>query len=60
MNFIVLNGSLKGEYSITLQYVHVSQEKLPQYEPKVIHISKNIKKIEADEKTLQSIIITGL
>jgi hypothetical protein len=27
MNIIVLNGSPKGEYSITLQYVHVIQKK---------------------------------
>ena len=56
MKIIVLNGSPKGEYSITLQYVHFIQKRFPQHELKIIHISKNIKKIEKDEKTFQEII----
>ena len=56
MEIIVLNGSPKGEYSITLQYVHFIQKKFPQHKLKIIHISKNIKKIERDEKAFQEII----
>lgn len=56
MNIVVLNGSPKGEYSITLQYVNFIQNKFPQHQFKVIHISQHIKKIEADAKTFQSII----
>jgi hypothetical protein len=48
MKIIVLNGSPKGEHSITLQYVHFIQKRFPQHELKIIHISKNIKKIEMD------------
>jgi multimeric flavodoxin WrbA len=56
MKIIVLNGSPKGEHSITLQYVHFIQKRFPQHELKIIHISKNIKKIEMDENIFQEII----
>jgi multimeric flavodoxin WrbA len=56
MKIIVLNGSPKGNLSVTLQYVHFIQKKFPQHELKIIHISKNIKKIERDENAFQEII----
>ena len=56
MNIIVLNGSPKGDLSVTLQYVHFIQKKFPQHELKTIHISKNIKNIERDENAFQEII----
>jgi len=56
MKIIVLNGSPKGEYSITLQYVHFIRKRYPQHELKIIHISKIIDKIERDEMTFQEII----
>lgn len=56
MKITVLNGSPKGELSVTLQYVHFIQKKFPQHELKTIHISKNIKKIEKDEKMFQEIV----
>lgn len=56
MKIIVLNGSPKGELSITLQYVHFLQNKFPQHELKVFHVSQRIKKIEKDEETFREII----
>ena len=56
MTFIVLNGSPKGEHSITLQYVRFLQKKFPQHEFKTIHVSQKIKKIEKDEETFMKII----
>lgn len=56
MKFIVLNGSPKGEHSITLQYVRFLQKKFPQHEFKTIHVSQKIKKIEKDEETFMKII----
>jgi NAD(P)H-dependent FMN reductase len=56
MKIIVLSGSPKGELSITLQYVHFLQNKFPQYELKVFHVSQRIKKIEEDEKAFREII----
>ncbi len=56
MKILVLNGSPKGEYSITLQYARFIQKKFPQHELKVLHISKPIKKIEGDEAAFREII----
>ncbi|MFC2017810.1 hypothetical protein ACFLTQ_00710 [Chloroflexota bacterium] len=56
MKITVLNGSPKGELSITLQYVHFLQNKFSQHELKVFHVSQRIKKIEKDENAFQEII----
>jgi NAD(P)H-dependent FMN reductase len=56
MKILVLNGSPKGELSITLQYVRFIQKKFPQHEMKVVHISQMIKKLERDETAFQEII----
>jgi multimeric flavodoxin WrbA len=56
MKITVLNGSPKGELSITLQYVHFLQNKFSQHELKVFHVSQRIKKIEEDEKAFREII----
>lgn len=49
MKIIVLNGSPKGEISVTMQYVHYIQKIFPQHEMKILNISQNIKKIENDK-----------
>ncbi len=56
MKIIVLNGSPKGEDSITLQYVAYIQKHFPQHDFRIIHVSQQIKKIEKDLKTLQKIM----
>lgn len=56
MKIVVLNGSPKGEYSVTLQYVHYIQKKFPGHEWKIVHVSHHIKKLEQDEDTFQEII----
>jgi multimeric flavodoxin WrbA len=56
MKIIVLNGSPKGEDSITLQYVAYIQKNFPQHDFRIIHVSQHIKKIEKDQKTFQEII----
>ena len=56
MKISVLNGSPKGESSITLQYVNFIQKKFPQHEFKVFHIAKKIGKLEKDEKYFEAII----
>lgn len=56
MKIAVLNGSPKGDLSVTLQYVHFIQKKFPQHEWKVCHIGSRIKKIEKDRKVFQEII----
>jgi multimeric flavodoxin WrbA len=56
MKIMVLNGSPKGELSVTMQYVKFIEKKFPEHEMKIINISKGIKKIERDEKYFKEII----
>lgn len=56
MKIVVLNGSPKGQYSVTLQYVNYIQKKIPQHEIKVLNIAKDIKIIENDNTAFMEII----
>ncbi|MFQ5456028.1 MAG: NAD(P)H-dependent oxidoreductase [Nitrospirota bacterium] len=56
MKIVVLNGSPKGNISVTMQYVNFIQKNFPIHELKIIQISQNIKKIEEDEKSFQEIL----
>jgi len=56
MKIAVLNGSPKGNISVTMQYVHFIQKKFPQHELKIFNNSQEIRKIERDEKAFQGII----
>jgi multimeric flavodoxin WrbA len=52
----VLNGSPKGDLSVTMQYVHYISKHNPAHEFIVHNISHDIKKIEKDEQSFNSII----
>ena len=56
MKVIVLNGSPKGDLSVTMQYVAYIQKRFPGHELKIINISQRIKRIEKDESTFQGIM----
>lgn len=56
MNIIVLNGSPKGELSITLQYVRYLAKKYPQHDFPVLHIARDLHKIEGDPPQFAAII----
>lgn len=56
MKIIVLNGSPKGDISITMQYVHFVQKKFPQHELKILNISQRIKAIEKEDNAFREII----
>lgn len=56
MKIIVLNGSPKGDISVTMQYVRYIQKKYPQHELKTINISQNINQIEKDKIVFEGII----
>jgi multimeric flavodoxin WrbA len=56
MKIAVLNGSPKGQVSVTLQYVHFLQQKFPDTEFKIFDIALKIKKLEKDNKAFQEII----
>jgi len=48
MNILVLNGSPKGNYSITLQTVLFLQKKHPEHTFKILNVGQKIKSLEKD------------
>lgn len=56
MKIVVLNGSPKGELSVTLQYVQYIRKKFPQHEFSVHHVSQKINSIEKNDSTFNDII----
>ncbi len=48
MKILVLNGSPKGEYSITLQTVRYLEKKFPQQHFDILHVGQKIKSLEKD------------
>lgn len=48
MKILVLNGSPKGEYSITLQTVRYIEKKFPEHTFEVLHVGQKIKALEKD------------
>lgn len=56
MKIAVLNGSPKGNLSVTLQYVHFIQKKFPQHEMRIFNVAQQIRAIEKEEKTFQEIM----
>ena len=56
MKITVLNGSPKGNLSVTMQYVSFIQKKFPHHELKILNIASQIKKIEKDEKAFQEVM----
>ena len=56
MKIAVLNGSPKGQTSVTVQYVRFLQLMLPDVEFKFHDVAQKIKKLEEDEKAYQQVI----
>ncbi len=56
MKIAVLNGSPKGDDSVTMQYVHFVQKRFPQHELKVVNVVPQIKKFENDESSFQAVL----
>ncbi len=56
MKIAVLNGSPKGEISVTVQYIKFIQKKFPQHELKLINVARDIVKVEKDDSLFQSIM----
>ena len=48
MHILVLNGSPKGEYSITLQTVRYLEKQYPEHSFEVLHVGQKIKSLEKD------------
>lgn len=56
MKIVVLNGSPKGEVSVTMQYVNYMIKKYPQHEFKTLAISQRIKTIEKNPSEFDAVI----
>lgn len=56
MKIIVLNGSPKGDSSVTMQYIGFIQRKFPQHELKILNIAQRGKQIESKEEIFQEIM----
>lgn len=56
MNIIVLNGSPKGELSVTLQSVAYLAKLYPQHEFTVHHIAQRVRRLEKDRAAFDEVI----
>lgn len=56
MKIVVLNGSPKGDTSVTMQYVHFLQKKFPQHELKILNIAQGLQVTEKDQEKFQEVI----
>ena len=56
MKILVLNGSPKGDRSITMQYVAFLQKMHPAHTFKILHIAQQIRQIEQDEEKFGDIL----
>lgn len=56
MKITVLNGSPKGDQSVTMQYVHFFQKKFPQHEFTILNVTQRIKKLENNEQAFQEVM----
>jgi multimeric flavodoxin WrbA len=56
MNITVLNGSPKGDKSVSLHYILYMQKKIPGIALKVHHVAQRIQRLEKDEEAFAEII----
>lgn len=56
MKIVVINGSPKGDSSVTIHSVKFLQKKFPEHEFHILHIAKRIKGIERRRQTFDGII----
>ena len=56
MNILVINGSPKGEYSITLQTVRYLEQQYPDQTFEVLHVGQKIKALEQDFSSAASAV----
>jgi len=56
MKFAVLNGSPKGEVSVTVQYIRLIQKKYPEHEFKLLNVAHDISRMEKRDEGFPQII----
>ncbi|MDF2926146.1 MAG: hypothetical protein K0R57_5060 [Paenibacillaceae bacterium] len=58
MRIAVVNGSPKGEMSVTMQYVKYMEKKFSQHEFVYLHVAHSIRRLERDEDEFNKVIET--
>ncbi len=58
MTIVVLNGSPKGDLSVTLQYVRYAARKFPDATFEIHHVAQHIRKLEKDPAALADLLET--
>lgn len=56
MKIVILNGSPKGDLSVTMQYIHFIEKKHPEHEYIILNVAAKIKGLEKNEQKFQEII----
>lgn len=56
MKVTVLNGSPKGDQSVTMQYILYIQKKFPMHEFKILNVAQQINRLENNEEKLREVI----
>ncbi|TFG06269.1 MAG: hypothetical protein EU539_08035 [Promethearchaeota archaeon] len=56
MKITILNGSPKGDLSVSMQYVHYIEKRFPQHEYSILNVAQKIKALERDEKIFQRML----
>ena len=56
MKIVVVNGSPKGDVSVTMQYVAYIQKKFPEHTYEILNVAHNIRKIENDSAVFTQIM----
>lgn len=56
MRITVLNGSPKGQQSVTMQYVGFLQKQFPQHDLNIVDIASRIRKLEKNEEAFQEVL----
>ncbi len=59
MRILVLNGSPKGENSITLQTVHLLEKRFPEETFEVLHVGQRIKALEKDFAKAEEALVSS-
>ncbi len=56
MRITVLNGSPKGQTSVTMQYVRYIQQAFPKHDLEIVDVAQRLRRIERDEEAFRDMI----
>ncbi len=56
MKIVILNGSPKGDESVTMQYLLYIKKKHPEHEYEFLNVAQQIKILEKKEERLENIL----